>query len=80
MVGTGNPVVVTVKLPGVPTVNAVAAALVMAGAWLTFSVKACDPFGRMPLVAVKVSARAPPVPAAGVPLKRAGAVAVVVRM
>ena len=73
----GNPLVVTVKDPSVPTVNVVLAALVIAGAWLTFSVKACVPSGSTPFAAVKVSAYVPPVPPAGVPLKRAGAVAVV---
>ena len=47
---------VTVKDPAAPTVNVVLAALVIAGAWLTFSVKACVPFGRTPLAAVKVIA------------------------
>ena len=32
--GVGDPVVVTVKLPAVPSVNVVALALVMAGAWV----------------------------------------------
>ena len=41
-------------MPGAPTVNVVLAALVIAGAWLTFSVKACVPFGSTPLVAVNV--------------------------
>ncbi len=56
MAGAGNPLVVTVKLPGVPTVNAVAAALVMAGAWLTVSVKACTASVATPFAAVKVMA------------------------
>ena len=38
-VGVGTPVVVTVKLPAVPTVKVVLLALVMAGAWLTVRVK-----------------------------------------
>jgi hypothetical protein len=37
--GVGAPVVVTVKLPAVPTVNVVVFALVIAGAWFTVSVK-----------------------------------------
>ena len=37
----GKPVVVTVNVPAVPTVNVAAAALVMAGAWSTVSVKGC---------------------------------------
>ena len=35
----GNPVVVTVNVPAVPVVNVVLAALVIAGAWSTVSVK-----------------------------------------
>src|SRR5271166_6919571 len=38
-VGVGVPVVVTVKLPAVPTVKVVLVALVIAGAWLTVRVK-----------------------------------------
>ena len=38
-VGVGKPVVVTVNVPNAPVVNVVAAALVIAGAWLTVSVK-----------------------------------------
>ena len=37
--GVGKPVVVTVKLPAVPTVKVVLLALVMAGAWVTVRVK-----------------------------------------
>jgi hypothetical protein len=37
--GVGAPVAVTVKLPAVPTVNVVLLALLIAGAWLTVSVK-----------------------------------------
>ena len=37
--GTGNPMVVTVKLPSVPVVKVVLPALVIAGAWSTVSVK-----------------------------------------
>ena len=37
--GVGQPVVVTVNVPAVPTVNVVEAALVIAGAWSTVSVK-----------------------------------------
>ena len=40
-VGAGNPVAVTVNVPAVPTVNVVLFALVIAGAWLTVSVKLC---------------------------------------
>jgi hypothetical protein len=38
-VGVGDPAVVTVKLPAVPTVNAVLLALVIVGAWFTVNVK-----------------------------------------
>ncbi len=46
---------VTVNDPAAPTVNVVLAALVIAGAWLTVSVKACVPSGRTPFAAVNVS-------------------------
>ena len=52
--GAGNPVVVTMKFPAAPIVNVVLAALVIAGAWRTFSVKACVAVGRTPLAAVKL--------------------------
>ena len=42
----GNPVVVTVNVPACPSVNVVALALVMAGAWLTVSVKLWVASGR----------------------------------
>jgi hypothetical protein len=58
-------VVVTVNVPAVPTVNVVLSALVMAGAWLTVSVKFWVASGVWPLAAVIVSANVPPVPAAG---------------
>jgi hypothetical protein len=38
--GAGKPVVVTAKVPAVPTVNVAVLALVMAGAWSTLRVKA----------------------------------------
>ena len=44
-VGVGKPVVVTVNVPGVPTVKVVLAALVIAGACWTVSVKAWTAFG-----------------------------------
>jgi len=53
--GVGFPVVVTVKLPAVPTVNAVLLALVIAGAWFTVSVKLCVAAVPTPLFAVNVS-------------------------
>jgi len=69
-VGLGNPVVVTVKLPGAPTVKVALFALVMAGAWSTVSVKLCTAFGTAPFAAVIMMGYVPPVPAAGVPLSR----------
>jgi hypothetical protein len=56
-VGVGDPVVVTVKLPAVPTVNVVLAALVIAGgAWFTFNVKLWLVAVPTPLLAVIVIA------------------------
>ena len=52
--GAGKPVAVTVNDPAVPTTNVVLFALVMAGAWLTVSVKLWLAFGSTPLEAVKV--------------------------
>ena len=40
--GLGNPEVVTIKLPFVPTVNVVLFALVIVGASFTVKVKACE--------------------------------------
>ena len=54
--GVGNPVVVTVNVPGVPVVNVVLSALVIAGAWSTVSVKLWVASGSTPLAAVIVSA------------------------
>jgi hypothetical protein len=54
--GVGAPVVVTVKLPAVPTVNVALFALVIAAAWLTVSVKLCDASVPTPLCALNVSA------------------------
>src|SRR5437763_16399484 len=65
-VGTGNPVDVTVKLPALPTRNAVAFALVIDGASLTVSVKLCAAVSTA-FVALNVTAYWRPVPAAGVP-------------
>ena len=53
-VGVGAPVVVTVKLPAVPTVNVVVFALVTAGTWFTFSVKLWLAVVPTPLLAVMV--------------------------
>jgi len=55
-VGVGAPVVVTVKLPAVPTVNVVVFALVIAGAWFTFNVKLWLAAVPTPLLAVIVIA------------------------
>jgi hypothetical protein len=52
----GNPVVVTEKVPGVPTVKVVLFALVMAGAWFTVSVKLWGAVEPTVLVAVKLMA------------------------
>ena len=54
--GVGTPVVVTVKVPGVPTVKVALSALVIAGAWSTVSVKLWVASGSTPLAAVMVSA------------------------
>src|SRR6266545_6032892 len=63
----GKPVVVTVNVPALPTLNVVLLALVMAGAWLTVRVKLCVAFGVTPLFAVMVIGYVPPVPGSGVP-------------
>ena len=52
--GVGVPVVVTVKLPAVPTVNVVLLALVIAGAWFTVKVKLWLAGLPTPLLAVMV--------------------------
>ena len=65
----GWPVAVTVKLPEVPTVKVVSAALVIAAGSVTVRVKACVGAVPTPLVAVKVRLYTPPVPAVGVPLR-----------
>jgi hypothetical protein len=67
--GVGVPVVDTVNVPATPTANVVLLALVIAGAWSTVSVKACEAGVPTPLLAVNVSGYVPPVPATGVPLK-----------
>jgi hypothetical protein len=56
MDGAGKPVVVTVNVPGVPTVNVVALALEIVGASFTVSVKFCAGVEPTVLVAVKVMA------------------------
>jgi hypothetical protein len=54
MLGVGDPVVVTVKEPAVPTWKAVLLALVIAGVCFTVSVKGCVALLPTPLLAVKV--------------------------
>ena len=54
--GVGAPIAVTLKLPAVPAVNVAPALLVIAGAWLTVSVKLCVAGVPTPLVAVTVIA------------------------
>jgi hypothetical protein len=55
-VGAGNPLAVTVNDDTNPDPNKILAALVIAGAWFTASVKLCVALGRLPLDAVKVMA------------------------
>ena len=59
MVGAGVPAVVIVNVPTVPTLNAVLAALVMAGPGLAVRVKVCVALGDMPLLAVMVRLEVP---------------------
>ena len=59
IVGVGEPVAVTVNVPAVPTTKVVLFALVMAGAWLTVSVKLCVAWVPMPLFAWKVIGNVP---------------------
>jgi len=66
--GVGAPVVVTEKVPAVPTVNVVLLVLVMTGAVFTVKVKLWLAGVPTPLLAVKVMGYVPTVPAAGVPL------------
>jgi len=54
--GVGNPVVVTENVPGLPTVNVVALALLIVGAWFTVNVKLCGDVDPTVLVAVNVMA------------------------
>jgi len=64
----GNAEVITVNVPGEPTVNVAVARLVKLGAESTVSVKVCEVVPE-PFVALMVIVYVPPVPAAGVPLK-----------
>src|ERR1035438_7775561 len=57
--GVGNPVVVTVNEPAVPTGKIVLFALVIAGVWLTVSVKLCTAFEPTPFDAVNVMLKLP---------------------
>jgi len=59
IVGVGEPVAVTVNVPAVPTTKVVLFALVMAGAWLTVSVKLCVALLPTPLLAVKEIGKLP---------------------
>jgi hypothetical protein len=61
-------VAVAVKDLAAPTLNEAVGPLVMAGAWLTVSVKFWVAFGVTPLVALMVMGYVPPVLAAGMPL------------
>jgi hypothetical protein len=65
--GVGAPVVVTVKLPAVPTENVVLVALVIAGAWFTVRVKLWWAGAPTPLLAVIVRGYVPAVPDAAAP-------------
>ena len=69
VVGTGNPLVVTVKVFAWPTVKVAALALVIVGGWFTVRVKGWPAGAPTPFVAVNVNAYAPPVAAAEVPLR-----------
>src|SRR5262245_57863539 len=55
MAAVGTPAVVTVNDPGEPTLNVAVFPLVIAGNWLTVSVKICVAFGSTPLAALSVS-------------------------
>jgi hypothetical protein len=54
MAAVGKPVVVTVKLPAVPTVKVALFALVTAGGSFTVRVNVCGAVGAIPLLAVIV--------------------------
>lgn len=60
--GVGKPVAVTENDPTVPTVNVVAAALVIAADLSTVRVKLCVAAVPMPLLAVIVNGKTPPMP------------------
>src|SRR5579862_5216871 len=67
--GIGSPEVVTVNVPGEPTVKVVAGELVKLKALLTAKVKVWMAFVLLPLFAQIVNPYSPAVPAAGVPLR-----------
>src|SRR5215472_4770202 len=64
--GVGVPALVTVNVPGVPTVNVVLLALVITGAVPTVRVKVCVAVVPTPLLAVKAMEYVPTLPDAGV--------------
>ena len=66
-VGAGYPVASTVKVPAVPAAKVAELPEVIVGAWSTVSVNVWVALGLVPLAAVMVIAKLPPVPAAGVP-------------
>jgi hypothetical protein len=68
-VGVGLPVAVTVNVPAAPTVKVTLFALVIAPAWFTVSVKFWVASAPTPLCAVNVMEYAPPLFAAGIPLR-----------
>ena len=59
IVGAGVPAVVMVNVPAVPTLNAVLAALAIAGPALAVSVNVCVALGVIPLAAVIVRFEVP---------------------
>jgi hypothetical protein len=63
----GKPVVVTVNVSAVPTLNVAASPDVIAGAWSTVNVNACVASGRVPFAAVIVNGYVPPLKEAGMP-------------
>src|ERR687890_726085 len=67
-VGFGKPEAAAMKLTEAPESTVWSAGLVVtAGAWFTVTVSVWVPFGLIPLVAVRLSEYAPPLPAVGLP-------------
>src|SRR5687768_479638 len=64
-VGAGTPLAATVKLPGAPTMNVAALALLMPEGWFTTSVNPCVALAPIAFEAVTVIGKLPP--EAGVP-------------